>query len=147
MTKVLKFDELNEYKNNQIKDDLIVEMARINGNELPYLVYVYGGNSYGAGRKEHGEPHFHFMDKINDGKFKLSILIPNQKELDLINDLIIIEEDSSQINWNGLKKEKQTLLEWLNKMNIDVPTITNLKMIITQWNILNRENKNVKQIK
>ena len=65
MAKILRFNELNEYKNNQ---DLIVEMAKINGNELPYLVYVYGGNSYGAGRKERVYPVASFGDQVRPKK-------------------------------------------------------------------------------
>jgi hypothetical protein len=140
MTKL--YTKINEYLNHN--SDLIVEMARINGEELPYLVYVYGGNSYGS-RNEHGEPHFHYMDKMNDGKFKLSIKIPSKLEWNYIKDLIILP-DSSQNNWNKLKKEKKMLIEWLDIKNNDVPELTNFQFIIVQWNVLNKENKNVRQI-
>lgn len=48
----------------------VLEMARINDpKEFPYDVFVYGGDSYGSGRNEHVEPHFHFADKIKGGNW------------------------------------------------------------------------------
>ena len=45
-------------------------MARINDPMVfPYDVFVYGGDSYGTGRNEHGDPHFHFADKIKGGNW------------------------------------------------------------------------------
>ena len=43
--------------------------------------------------------------------------------------------------------EKKLLLEWLDKPYIDIPVLTNLEYIRSQWNTLNRTNKNVAQIK
>jgi hypothetical protein len=138
--------KINEYLNSHDDVDMIVEMARINGNELPYLVYVYGGNSYGKGRNEHGEPHFHFMDKMNGGKFKLSILIPSKLNWSSSKDLIILPDDSTQIDWSGLKKEKRMLIEWMDLKNTDEPDLTNYQAIRFSWNSSNKDNKNVRQI-
>ncbi|MCK9415687.1 hypothetical protein M0Q97_03390 [Candidatus Dojkabacteria bacterium] len=138
--------KLNEYL-NQRENDLMIEMARINDKkQFPYDVFVYGGNSYG-GRIEHGEPHFHFSDNIkNPKKFKLTILIPTNKEWNSIKDLIIISEDSSQNSWNGLKKEKERLIIWLDQYNKDFELFTNIETIKRFWNSLNSDNNNVKQI-
>jgi hypothetical protein len=137
---------INKFTHNQFDDDLIVEIAKINGDEFPYLVYVYGGNSYGQGRNEHGEPHFHFMDKNREIEFKLSIKIPSKIEWNENKNLEIISDDSSQPNWNGLKKEKILLIRWLDNSNNYVPQLTNYEFIILQWNVLNKENNNVRQI-
>jgi len=53
--------------------DPILEMA-------PFDVFVYGGDSYGAGRNEHSDPHFHFADKIKGGKWQFSVFIPTTEE-------------------------------------------------------------------
>jgi hypothetical protein len=132
---------------NHINTDMLIEMVSINGNEIPYDVCVFGGNSYGGGRNEHGEPHFHFSDNINNyQKFKLSIIIPKLTEWNNIKDLKIIEKDSSQKDWLGLRKEKKLLIEWLDKSNYLVPSLTNYQLIKVQWNILNKDNKNVRKI-
>ena len=57
--------KINELKVGIITHDPLIEEARINDtSDFPYDVFVYGGDSYGSGRNEHGEPHFHFADKI-----------------------------------------------------------------------------------
>jgi hypothetical protein len=123
-------------------------MARINDiKEFPYDVFVYGGDSYGSGRNEHGEPHFHFADKIKGGKWSFSVLIPTVEEWNQNKELYISETSNGDYNWTGLKKEKKSLIEWLDKPFIDINTLTNLEYIRSQWNTLNRDNKNVSQIK
>ena len=125
----------------------VLEMARINDpKEFPYDVFVYGGDSYGSGRNEHGEPHFHFADKIKGGNWSFSILIPTVDEWNQNKELYIYETSNSDYNWSGLKKEKKLLIEWLDKSYIDIKIVTNLEYIRSQWNSLNRDNKNVKQI-
>jgi hypothetical protein len=147
MIKLKNLFNLNEYKNLKsihLHDNSLVEMARINDkSEFPYDVFVYGGDSYGSGRNEHGEPHFHFSDNIKskNSKFKLSVIIPDFNEWKNNKELIISETNKNDLSWNGLKKEKINLINWLDDSNIDLPTITNLQMIITQWNILNKDNK------
>lgn len=126
----------------------ILEMARINDPvEFPYDVFVYGGDSYGTGRNEHGEPHFHFADKIKGGNWQFSILIPTIEQWSQNKELYIYETSTGDYNWTGLKKEKKKLISWLdqsNKFDIDK---TNLEFIRLQWNVLNIDNKNVSQIK
>jgi len=125
----------------------VLEMARINDpKEFPYDVFVYGGDSYGSGRNEHGEPHFHFADKIKGGNWSFSILIPTVDEWNQNKELYIYETSNSDYNWSGLKKEKKLLIEWLDKPNNNLKLYTNLEIIRQQWNILNTDNKNVKQI-
>lgn len=138
--------KLNEYLNNT---ELVLEMARINDKQTyKYDVFVYGGDSYGTGRNEHGEPHFHFSDNIkNSKKFKMSILIPTETEWSQNKDLYIYESDSNNFIWSGLRKEKNGLIFWLDQPNDDLPILTNMKVIRYQWNVLNKDNKNVKQIK
>ena len=130
-----------------ILHDPVLEMARINDpKEFPYDVFVYGGDSYGSGRNEHGEPHFHFADKIKGGNWSFSIFIPTFDEWNQNKELYIYETSNSDYNWSGLKKEKKLLIEWLDKPNNNLKLYTNLEIIRQQWNILNTDNKNVKQI-
>ncbi len=56
--------KMNEYKEFQY--DMVVEMATISGKDFPYHIGVNGGNSYGSGRNEHREPHFHFTAIRNE---------------------------------------------------------------------------------
>jgi hypothetical protein len=127
--------------------DPILEMARINNpSEFPLDVFVYGGDSYGSGRNEHGQPHFHFADKIKGGDWQFSILIPSVLQWNQNKELYIYESSTGDFNWKGLKREKKILIEWLDKPYTDINILTNLEYIRSQWNTLNRDNKNVSQI-
>ena len=139
--KINKFIEHSNY-------DLIIEMARINDIiKYPYDVFVYGGNSYGSGRNEHGKPHFHFADKIKGGNWQFSVLIPTVDEWKQNKDLYIYETSNGEYNWIGFKDEKKSLIEWLDLPNKFDSSKTNLQFIRLQWNVLNTDNKNVSQIK
>ena len=139
--KINEFIEHSDY-------DLIVEMASINDiKDFPFDVFVYGGNSYDSGRKEHGDPHFHFADKIKGGNFQFSILIPTVEEWNQNKNLYIYETSNGDYNWKGLKKEKESLIEWLDLNNKELTFYTNLEVIRYNWNTLNKDNKNVSQIK
>ncbi len=145
MKKILK---VNELRINIHEHDYLIEMARINDiNEFPYDVFVYGGDSYGTGRNEHGDPHFHFTDKIKGGNWHLSVLIPTVEEWKQNKEVYIYESLDGNFNWTGLKKEKKILIEWLDKKNKFDIDKTNLEFIRLQWNVLNSDNKNVSQIK
>lgn len=141
--------KLNELKLSTIvTHDPILEMARINDpNEFPYDVFVYGGDSYGSGRNEHGDPHFHFADKIKGGEWQFSIFIPSVDEWNQNKELYIYETSNGDYNWTGLKKEKKSLIIWLDKVNKFDRDKTNLEFIRLQWNVLNIDKKNVSQIK
>jgi len=139
---------INELKVGIITHDTVLEMARINDpKELPYDVFVYGGDSYGTGRNEHDDPHFHFADKIKGGKFHFSVLIPTVEEWKQNKELYISETSNGDYNWSELKKQKKLLIEWLDKTNKFDIDKTNLEFIRLQWNVLNVDNKNVSQIK
>ena len=141
------FTKLNEFLNNHDYNDMIVEMARINDkNKFNYDVFVNGGNSYGTGRNEHGEPHFHYSDNIKTPKkFSLSILIPTLNEWTENRELEICQTDDNNWNWEGLRKEKKDLIEWLDKINHKDKFRTNLEFIRLQWYVLNDDNKNVRK--
>jgi hypothetical protein len=143
----MKVMKMSEYIKG-VQDGLILEMARINDKDtFNYDVFVYGGDSYGSGRNEHGEPHFHFSDNIkNPQRFNFSILIPTPTEWSQNKDLYIYETLDNNYNWVGLKKEKKELIRWLDEINYIDKFRTNLEFIILQWNILNTDNKNVKKI-
>ena len=133
---------------NIIEQDPILEMARINNiDEFPYDVFVYGGDSYGSGRKEHGDPHFHFADKIKGGGWQFSVLIPTVEQWIQNKELYIYETSNGKYNWSGFKNEKKSLIEWLDFSNVFDRTKTNLEFIRLQWNVINIDNKNVSQIK
>ena len=139
---------INELKVGIITHDPVLEMARINDpKELPYDVFVYGGDSYGTGRNEHDDPHFHFADKIKGGKFHFLVLIPTVEEWKQNKELYISETSNGDYNWSELKKQKKLLIEWLDKTNKFDIDKTNLEFIRLQWNVLNVDNKNVSQIK
>ncbi len=139
---------INELKVGIITHDPVLEMARINDpKELPYDVFVYGGDSYGTGRNEHGNPHFHFADKIKGGEFHFLVLIPTVEECKQNKELYISETSNGDYNWSELKKQKKLLIEWLDKTNKFDIDKTNLEFIRLQWNVLNVDNKNVSQIK
>ena len=128
-------------------DEDVLEMARININDgFPNIVIVNGGNSYGAGRKEHGEPHFHYLDKFKGGQFSFSVLIPTVEEWNTSKELYISETTTGYFNWNGFRKEYKGLVEWLGKPNASLPRYTNLETIRSYWNTLNIDNNNVKQL-
>ena len=140
--------KINELKLGIITHDPVLEMARINDiKEIPYDIFVYGGDSYGSGRNEHGDPHFHFADKIREGDWHFSILIPTVEEWNQSKELYISETSNGDYNWTGLRKEKKMIIEWLDKPNKDFELYSNLEVIRREWNILNTDNKNVSQIK
>jgi len=140
--------KIKELKVGIITHEPILEMARINDpKEFPYDVFVYGGDSYGSGRNEHGDPHFHFADKIKGGKWSFSVFIPTVEEWNQNKELYIYETSNGDYNWTGLRKEKKLLIDWLDKPNNNLSLYTNLEIIRQQWNILNTDNKNVSQIK
>jgi len=136
-----------KYLRKMITHHPILEMARINNiKEFPYDVFVYGGDSYGSGRNEHGDPHFHFSDKIKGGDWQFSVFIPSVDEWKQNKELYIYETSNGKYNWSGFKGEKDSLIKWLDLNNDDLPFYTNLEFIRLQWNVLNKDNKNVKQI-
>lgn len=141
--------KINELKiSGIITHDSIVEEARINNKiQFPYDVFVNGGDSYGSVRNEHGDPHFHFADNIKGGDWQFSILIPTVEEWIQNKELYIYESSNGEFNWKGLNKEKRMLIEWMDKLNVFDDAKTNLEFIRLQWNVLNIDNKNVKQIK
>lgn len=131
-----------------IAHEPLLEMARINDpKEFPFDVFVYGGDSYGSGRNEHGEPHFHFADKIKVGNWQFSVLIPSVEEWSQSKELYIYETSNGDWNLKGLKKEKKILINWLDEKNKFDKDKTNLEFIRLQWDVLNIDNKNVSQIK
>lgn len=141
--------KINEPKISQITThDYLIEMARINDKiSFQYDVFVYGGDSYGSGRNEHGYPHFHFADKIKGGKFSFSVFIPSKIQWSQSKELYIYESSTGYLNWSGYKNEKKELIKWLDEKNFQLKTLTNLEFIRLQWNTLNIDNKNVSQIK
>jgi hypothetical protein len=143
----MKRIKTNEEFINHVNDEFIVEMARININDgFPYCVYVKGGDHYGQGRKEHGDPHFHFYDKAKGGNWEFSVLIPTVEEWKQNKNIYISETFNGDYNWTGFKSIKKDLIEWLDKKNKISKTHTNIEFIRLQWNVLNIDNKNVKQL-
>ena len=45
-------------------------------------------------------------------------------------ELIITEDKDGKFNWDGRKKFKEEIIDWLDKPNKNITTITNLEMII-----------------
>jgi len=144
MTKKM-ITKMNEYK--EFQDDMVVEMATISGKDFPYVVFVNGGNSYGQGRNEHGEPHFHFTDNVKGSqRFDLSVLIPTIIDWNQNKYLSIVAKSSKPSSWFGLSKEKKILIKWMDEQNEDEPKLTNYQAIRFSWNSLNKYNKNVRKL-
>lgn len=117
MKYIKKINELRVDVNGIKTHEPLLEMARINDPKtFKFDVFVYGGNSYGSGRNEHGKPHFHFSDNIKGSKWQFSILIPTIDEWNQKKELYIYESSNGYFNWTGLKKRK----EIINRM--DRPT-------------------------
>lgn len=141
--------KFKDFKNDKfIEDHLILEMARINDKEkFPFDVFVYGIDPYGSGKNEHGDPHFHFADKIKGGDWQFSVLIPMVSEWEQNKEVYIYESSCNNFTWKGFKREKKLLIDWLDLPNKYDSDKTNLEFIRLQWNVLNSDNKNVSQIK
>ena len=132
--KIKSVDEL--YHMNMISE----EMARVNDpKEFPYDVFVYGSDSFGTGRNEHGEPHYTFERK---GEFYLKIKIPTLLEWNRNKRIEVIEGDQSKCNG----KIFRYLVDWLDFPNKKSPKLSNMEAIILFWNVLNASNKNVRQV-
>jgi hypothetical protein len=140
--------KVNELRTGIILHDPILEMAQVNDpKDIPYDIYIYGGDSYGSGRNEHGYPHFHFADKIKGGDWQFSVFIPTVGEWKQNKELYIYEASNGDYTWNGFRKQKKMLIGWLDKPNKFDSGKSNLEFIRMQWNFLNTNNKNVSQIK
>jgi hypothetical protein len=142
MKNLKTLNELNMTK--LVTNDYLIEMARINNQvKFPYDVFVYGGPSYGN-RAEHGDPHFHFADKIKGGNYHFSVLIPSTIDWQQNKELYISETSNGDYSWSGLRKEKRELIKWMDESNYFIPSISNIESIRSQWNMLNIDNKNEK---
>jgi hypothetical protein len=135
----------NFHTNDHSYSNEILEIARISGDDFPYVVHVYGCAIYGKDQPHLSEPHFYFMDKIIDSNFKLIIQIPNEKDWESNKDLSIIPNDSSQKNWDGLITEKELLIEWMDKPDNYFSKCSNYVLLKFEWKVLNNENKYVQQ--
>ena len=125
---------LDEFKN--FRKDLLVEMATISdpSDGIPFRISVYGGNSYGTGRNEHGEPHFQVFKK---GELDIRVHIPKT----YTEDLFVLD------NTELPKQIRKKLSVWFKEKNTEFTKDTNLQTVQHQWNILNKENMNVKKVK
>ena len=74
------------------------------------------------------------------------ILIPTIKEWLKNPELIIIPNDSTHDNWNNLKDVKRIITRWLYERSLKDEFRCNLLFIIKNWNLLNENNKNVRQV-
>ena len=143
----MKHIKTNEEFINHVNEEFIIEMTRINDrSDFNYDVFIKGGDHYGQGRKEHGDPHFHFYDKVKGGNWEFSILIPTVEEWKQNKELYISESSTNDYTWSGFRKEKKLLIEWMDKKNNTAKKYTNIEMIRLQWNLSNKDNKNVKQL-
>lgn len=58
----------------------------------------------------------------------------------------ITESSTGKLNWKGFSDERDDLILWLDRPYHAIPTITNIEYIRTEWNTLNVDNSNVRQI-
>ncbi len=129
------FDEINEFRNSEI----LFEIARINDlKSFNVDIFVYGGDSYGTGRNEHGTPHFLYRIKKGDPEYRIQI--PSYTEWKTDKTLIFLD---NKILPSKLLKQ---LIKWLDEKSHLNNSITNLEQMYSAWNILNADNKNVKQL-
>lgn len=121
--------------NRELKPgEIFVAFRRMNKpHELSsFYVDVRGGSTDGAGRNEHGEPHFHLLKK-NTREEIAKINIPFIEKWNASNDRIqLIQLESGFIS----KSEKKELVEWLEKSN-------NLLRLLDEWTESNKYNNRV----
>ena len=92
---------------------------------------VRGGSTEGAGRNEHGEPHFHLLKKrsrVELGKINIPD-VETWKRAE--NKLKLIQVEGGDIT----RAERKELIEWLDKDNCK-----NLHTLLKEWNERNKDN-------
>ena len=102
-------------------------------DELPFKVYVAGGDNYGKGLESYSKPHFHVIIENGSNVEKFKVLIPDDfsdKKLTIIG------------NFSD-KKVIDTLIDWLDKDWQMRNHCSNLDKIKKQWSFLNSDNKYV----
>lgn len=91
-------------------------------------VWVYGEKDE-QGTKP---PHFHVMI---DNKYEFEIKLSDIHTLD------IWRSKTSKKDWNDYSKVKKELKKWFDKKNSEDPERTNLEVILTVWNLNNKNNR------
>jgi hypothetical protein len=119
-------------KKHTIKDNF----RRVNklSDVLPFDVYVFGGETGGAGRNEHGEAHFQLKEKsAQKGRDLGKIMMPDLetwKNSDLKEKMLLIEVQSGPSLSN---RDKKAFIAWLDKEDN--------KCLIESQNLWNESNK------
>lgn len=111
-------------------------------NELPFKIYVAGGDNYGNGLEKYSKPHFHvIVDGIHNVE-KLRINIPTLEEWNNNKNIEVVY--STVKDYNHIIDK---IIKWFDITQKGSFGITNnLKNTITMWNISNAGNKYVDQI-
>lgn len=140
--RIYRVDELVTSTDNL---DLLENITRYyldDKNELPFKIYVAGGDNYGNGLEKYSKPHFHvIVDGINTVE-KLRINIPTLEEWNTNKNIEVVY--STVKDYNHIIDK---IIKWFDITQKGSFGITNnLKNTITMWNISNARNKNVDQI-
>ena len=128
----MKKDKIIKEYNEFNKEDIIIEMARLNDTNVPGIV-INGYGTLNGTRSEHGLPHF-------DVKFKQitlgSFLIPKKSEWLESHDITFFKGKYER----EAEKYKEYIIKWLE--TIDDDGISNIVFMRKSWNSLNAENTN-----
>jgi len=140
--RIYRVNELVTDTNNL---DLLEDINRYyldDKDELPFKIYVAGGNNYGNGLEKYSKPHFHVIVYNINNIAKLRIDIPSLEEWAINKNLNVVE---SNIKDYGHIIDK--IIKWFDITQTGSFGITNnLKNTISIWNMSNSDNKNVDKI-
>ena len=114
---------------------IISESIKVSDNNINLDIYVYGGDIYSLGKKEHNPPHFHVKIK---NKPDIKYLIPSVDEWHYYQRLIIYSSnDDIKIN--------NEVVNWLKFENKSLK-ILNIESIRYYWNFYNINNNLTTQL-
>ena len=126
-----KYNIIKEY-NEFAKEDIIIEMARLNDTNAPGII-INGYGTLNGTKSEHGLPHFDIKFKnITLGSF----LIPTKSDWLKSHDITFFKGKYEK----EALKYKDYIIKWLESDTDD--GISNIRDMRRSWNTLNAENTN-----
>lgn len=132
---------VNELVTNTDNLDLLADVNRYyldDRDELPFKVYVAGGDNYGHGLEKYSKPHFHIIingENVN----KLRINIPTLDEWKINKNLKVVDN-----TFDDYEHIINKMIKWFDiTHNGSFGMTNNLENTIAVWNMSNSENKNV----
>jgi|ERR1035437_274529 hypothetical protein len=118
----------------------LLEYSRVNkiGDSISFgnkMIYVYNDD------RNEMSPHFHYFDA--EKNFNIEVRIEG-----VLDNPVIIKSDPragvpiNRLNtWDGLSKERKTLIKWLPEISKRNRALTNYMLLILLWNANNPDNE------